>query len=247
MQDLLVSIHIPKTAGVSFGAALREAFGKAHIRRDYFHARDFERLHQKGVDPLEIHKRWLRRNPAMSLAMYLAGPAFVGADVHCVHGHFAAVKYLPAVLHRRVRFITWVRHPFDRLVSTYYFWRRLKPENIRDPFVNRVLDEDWSLEDLCLCPAMTDYQSAHFSGFPLRRLAFIGVTEHYDDDLDWFSRRFFGRPLTSVRLNTTAASQARRDDASLADLKRRVEDHHRADMALYRHALALRAERAPPP
>ncbi|HKK34980.1 MAG TPA: hypothetical protein VJ994_01655 [Paracoccaceae bacterium] len=244
MTDLLVSVHVPKTAGTSFRAALHGAFG-AGLRLDYHHERAAARLHAKGVDPVDLHRRWLDLGPARATAKYFAGPAFAGSRVACIHGHFPAVKYLPAVLHRRVRFITWLRHPFRRMVSNYRFWHAQDRSKVVDPFVHHVLDDGWSLGRFCLSPSLRNYQSAFFKGFPMSRLAFVGVVEHYDSDLRWLAESVLGRDLGSVRLNETRGDAGMDEAGELDDLQRRFEAYHDLDMAFYRRALALRARRTP--
>lgn len=58
MSNLLVSVHVPKTAGTSFRAALHGAFG-AGLRLHYRHEWAAARLHAKGVAPADPHCRWL--------------------------------------------------------------------------------------------------------------------------------------------------------------------------------------------
>ena len=51
-------------------------------------------------------------------------------SVKCIHGHFPAKKYLPFFVTRNIRFITWVRDPFDRMLSNYFYWKSLDIESV---------------------------------------------------------------------------------------------------------------------
>ncbi len=79
-------------------------------------------------------------------------------------------------------------------------------------------------------------------GFPLSYFDFVGVTEHFEADLQFFSRRYFDRDVNLPdRLNASPDDAS--EDSIDEDLRARVEAFHARDMVLYRHALAARQER----
>ena len=87
----------------------------------------------------------------------------------CIHGHFTPRKYKDS-LHDAI-FVTWIRHPVDRVLSAYYFWERDKSKKeghieIMD-FIEGVPDSH-------------NLQSRMFDGFKLDDFAFIGITEYYE-------------------------------------------------------------------
>ena len=103
---LLISLHMPKTAGVSFGAALQEYFGQRYLG-DYS---DFP----LNTPTLERHRQ------AIDACLHAKDGDF--KDVSCIHGHFLPAKYLLLADRRPCRFITWLREPVARLVSHYHYW-----------------------------------------------------------------------------------------------------------------------------
>ncbi len=157
-------------------------------------------------------------------------------EVDCVH--FLPLKY------RFVRgavFTTWLRDPLERLGSQYHYWRR----TLRDgagALHRRMVEEDWSFERFVLGPEMRNAYHRLFWGFPFRRFAFVGITEHYDDDFREFCRRFLGREAEpeARNRNPEAPRSYFEDDP---ELKRRAEAWHAADVSLYRRALRAREER----
>jgi len=225
---MLVSLHLPKTAGTSFGAALDAHFGGA-LLRDY------------GDLPLNT-PAIVRNHLALQASLDIAG-GFPDSTA-CVHGHFLPVKYLLLAAHRELRFMTWMRHPVERLVSHYAFWRRNPPPSPAHALHWRMHAEDWSLETFCLAPELRDVYTQFLWGFPLETFDFIGITEHYEADFEMFSRRYMGSASAPMRLNVGAAGERGASLQVHAELRQRIEAFHARDMALYDRALALRAARS---
>ena len=72
VSGLLISLHLPKTGGMSFQAALRSAFGEG-LRDDYA---DFP-INTPVVDRVEA---------ALRNSLSIAVSDLSGVD--CIHGHF---------------------------------------------------------------------------------------------------------------------------------------------------------------
>ncbi len=105
---MLISLHMPKTAGGSFLKALEGHFGDA-LLKDYdnpMHVPAFERNLHALQESISNGKRELK-------------------DFNCIHGHFLPLKYLLYSVRQRATFITWIREPVERLLSHYYFWKPL--------------------------------------------------------------------------------------------------------------------------
>ncbi|MDH3402848.1 MAG: sulfotransferase family protein [Acidobacteriota bacterium] len=215
-KPLLVSIHVPKTGGMSFQRTLEAHFGD-RFRRD-----DADRPANTG--PLR------RRLRALRAALALARDGLAGVD--CVHGHFLAAKWLLLARRRPVTFVTWLRDPVERLASHYHYWRRSYDPATALPLHRRAVEEDWTFERFALGPELRDLATELLWRLPRERLAFVGLTETYEADHAAFCRRILGiaRPPTTENVNPEAAP-----DPYVADpaLRRRIAEHHRQDVELY--------------
>ena len=225
---MLISVHMPKTAGTSFTESLRGHFG-ARLTLAY------------GDRPLH-RPAWQRNGNALGRALRnaVAGP---GQDsVDCIHGHFLPLAFRWVGASASLRFVTWLRDPTDRLVSHYEHWRR-EAAPATDTLHQRMLDENWSFEAFAFRPELRNVYSLFLWGFPVDRFNFIGITEHYDADLEVFGRHLLGAHLSPARVRQNPKRST--DTYELdEDLRRRIEHVHEREFALYRHALALREQRA---
>jgi hypothetical protein len=222
VTPLLVSLHLPKTAGTSFAAALAAAFP--------------ERFHAEYVDQPMQYPAWRRRLRAVRLGV--AGDVARDAGIDCVHGHFLALKYRLGARGRPLRFITWLREPVERLASHYHFWRRdYDGQDPSQPLRNRMLAEDWSFERFALGPEMRNVYRQYLWGVDPRSFAFIGITEHYEAHLGALAARYLGgeAPVASALVNPARGGD--RYDVP-AGLRARILAHHAADAALYGWAAA---------
>lgn len=100
----IISVHLPKTAGVTFGKVLEKVYGSEKIIRD-------------DCMQLTIHR-------------YISPE--VTSNFRVIHGHFDAKSYNSYF--PKAKRIVWVRHPIFRLISNYFYWKsipkELVPENI---------------------------------------------------------------------------------------------------------------------
>jgi hypothetical protein len=217
-SSMLVSLHMAKTAGTSFAAALRAHYGEGLVE-DY------------GMLPIN---RPRGRREWDALRAGFAARRGWPAQIRAIHGHFLPVMYRIAFHGRMVDYVTWLRDPVERLVSNYHYWRRqahgATPEQ---PLRYRMACEGWSLERFCLGPEFRNLYRQYLWGFEPRRFAFIGITERYEEDLDYFARHFLDGAATATHAR---ANPERDSERYLVDpsLRARIERHHAADMALYR-------------
>lgn len=227
---MLVSVHMPKTAGLSFRASLEEHFG-ARFRHDY---QDYPLARQ----PAE------RRAQARRWGEAAQPSDFAGVD--CVHGHFLPLKYLGLARTLPCRFVTWLREPVARLVSHYGYWQQAydPASDLTSTLHRRVIEEGWSLERFCLAPELRNVYSEFLWGFPPERLSFIGITEFFAEDLRYFSQEILGNKMRLHTLNQRAEAGLPLPEAELrAPDRLAIEEFHAADIALYRQALGQRQRR----
>jgi hypothetical protein len=223
---MLISLHIPKAAGTSFRTALEAKFGSG-LLRDY--------------DDRPIHSSPAERNAkALRDCQLNRQRSFEG--VTCIHGHFLPRKYMPLIEQKATRLVTWLRNPVERLASNYHHWKRFGQCDQGSPVVRRFIDEQWSLERFCFAGELKDLYSQFLWDFPFARFDFVGITEHYEEDMAYFSRRFLDAPAAVHRSNVNPDSIGR-NYVSDPGLRADIEAFHAQDMALYRQALVLRQAR----
>ena len=227
---MLISLHLPKTAGSSFRKSLENHFGNENVLIDH---KDFP-----------LHSNYQKRELKALLhffKLFLFRKRY--GDLKCIHGHFLPFKYLPFrfFLKKDIFFLTWIRNPVDRLVSHYNYW--IRAYNSRKSFGlhKRVVEEKWSLEKFCLSKEMRDMYSQYLWKFPLKKFDFIGVTEFYDEDMEYLSKNVFKSeiPIYKKRAGIRDSSYKLLTN----DFKKKVERFHDKDMRLYKEALKIRKKR----
>lgn len=214
MSDLIVSVHIPKTGGVSFREMLGE-LAAGRMVQDY------------ADRPLAPRSRWA------ALRQRLRRPS-LPEGTRVVHGHFVAAKYWRA--YPEARFVGWFRDPVERLVSHYHYWQREPdPENAT---CRRLIEEKLSLREFAALPEMRDVHARFLGGVPPERFAFIGLTERFDEGMELFRRLFCPElRFEAARRNANPARSGERyeldpqERAALAAL-------NEVDVALHARALA---------
>jgi len=222
----IISLHLPKTAGTSFGTSLAAHFGDRY-REDYADQCISKSVAQRCED-------------ALAAGVEIAAQGL--GDIECVHGHFLPLKYLPLAATRELTFVTWMREPVARMISHYYYWQESYDEETSAPHHRQVIEQSWTLEQFCLSEQFRNIYTQYLWGFPLDNFAFIGISEHYQQDLQEFCGRYLSASLEQRSRNTTKYSGLREVlDAALLD---KVREFHAADMELYQQALLQRARRS---
>lgn len=220
----IISLHMPKTAGSSFRKALEEHY-KEKFLPDY-------------TEPLSEDK-FERRRKALTASIAI-GTHGLG-QFQCIHGHFLAVKYLLLASRQKLSFVTWLRNPVDRLVSHYYFWNSdIEPINAI-PLYHQMINERWSLEQFCLSPRLRNIYTQYIFGVPLEAFSFIGITEHYSEDIKYFSQQYVNTALHEYHMNKRMDNDL--FPAPDNELRRKIESYHKQDMELYTRARSMREQR----
>ena len=102
-NGMLISVHLPKTAGSSFVSALEHYFGE-HLLKDYA--------------DLPMNRSTPRRNfSAVRNALVLPGKGAVSSDIRCIHGHYMPVKYRLVRPKTPKVYVTWMRDPVERSIG----------------------------------------------------------------------------------------------------------------------------------
>lgn len=165
MNKVIISVHVPKTAGMSFAVWLESVFGSRKIVRDYAD-RPIDPKSEMNVDPAGFLSRngASRRLPEGTLV---------------VHGHFWAKKY--ERIENAVR-ITFLRDPIERTISHYYFWRNSAGDG--HSLHQRVLDEGMGLLEFARLPQIRGfYLDYFFRDVNMADFDFIGNMSLFDEEL----------------------------------------------------------------
>ena len=222
---MIISCHIPKTAGISFATALHEVFGERFF---------WDRSHETIIAAMYDENRFSLENVPVQWLNRYKPPALRGIDV--VHGHFPLRKYLSLAFNRNNVFIVWLREPLQWRISLYYYWKQLYPHPI-EKYLNRMFYENWDLERFCLDLTFDNYQSRYLKWFPWHRINFIGVTENYSSDLDYLSRYILHREMTFHKKNQSVKPDGVPPDGGFdSQFHQRFESNNRLDYRNYRAA-----------
>lgn len=239
---MIISVHIPKTAGTSFRKALEKSYGPS-LLLDYNHQRIFDFLLSRGYSLDSIHREWLKYYKITSLYRRIILKEKPPNNIEIIHGHFPANKYYADYLLNKAKFITWIREPFERMISNYYFWKQVSNDT-PDLFVRKIFYENWSIEDYCFCVTFKDYQSLFIGSFPITGFAFIGTVENYEADIDYLSKKILGRELSALYENKTSYINENIYHV-LNDriLRSRFKNFHQKDYDLYEYVINMNKKR----
>lgn len=222
---MIISVHLPKTAGTSFKSTLNRHFGNqlmldydAPLKETYF-----ERNKKAIEDSLNISQK----NENL-------------INFECIHGHFLPVKYSLLFNTIETKFITWFRNPVDRIISHYYYAKKRFDNGII--FNPKHFNSNTTLEEFCLNPRLKNLYSQFLWNFPLEQFEFIGITEYYNEDLEFFVNNYLQNTdniYNPVHLNNNTLNKI---DQS-KELRNVLSNYHAKDMDLYNKALELRRKR----
>lgn len=213
----LISLHIPKTAGTSFRQVLHAVYG--------------DRLTKLDI-----------RNDQLLVEDKLFFGSELPAGTTVIHGHFFYPHLKRTLaLAENVPIITWLRHPVERVISNYYYLSKRLAEELREE--EKGLNIRMKMQRSLLEFAQTDFarnrMSRFLTGIPLEKLFFVGLVEHYEEDLELLGRKLSWPRLHINAVNQTGAAKLEVDE----ETRQQIAQWNASDMALYQTALALRAKR----
>jgi hypothetical protein len=211
---MIISPHIPKTGGSTFQQLLLNEF------KDKYCA-DYEEL------PL-AYRFYGQEVPNKMPA------CFDSKNISIVQGHFLARKYLGI----DGDFITWLRHPVERVVSHYYYWQR--KADIKHVVYRYMLENNLTLDSFSKLECLKDFQSYFLSGVDIESFSYVGITEQYDRSLRLFCEMYqidiSNIPRQAMHANPERPLATNYDIPM--KLRRELESLHKVDVSLYERGLS---------
>lgn len=213
---MIVSMHVPKTAGTSFRLRLEAACG-SRLLCDYG---DWLEI----TTPEAIARREARAKATRGRRDQLLH------DYDVIHGHFVADKYM--ALFPNARFITFFRDPCQHAISGYQ--HVLRRPDLDHPAVKIISESRMTLIDSIA--AFPDLQTSYMGSMRVEDLVMVGLTEQYERSIALFEA-VFGRKLppevTRKNVNPNRCGDSYPIDLAI---RKAIEKHRAGDVELYRRA-----------
>jgi hypothetical protein len=214
---MIVSVHVPKTAGTSFRALLHAAYGP-RLFLDYGDWAGY-------TTPQAIAHRAVRRREMQGRCEHLI------AHHDVIHGHFVADKY--AELFPTTDFVAFFRDPYQQAISSYAYL--LNNPHIDHPAVKIFHAEKMSLHEYVRWEATSNPQTQVLGSVPLSGFTFVGLTEELSRGVALFNS-LFAQNLSVPGHENTNPARGPGDYSLWPDIRKAIEQHRAADIDLYARA-----------
>lgn len=203
-QRVILSVHLPRTAGTTLLHVLRHALGEKAVATDY------------AEDPSDPDSP---RN--LDPDGYFSRPRLPPAGCRVVHGHFHINKYATTPDAFRVAFL---RDPVDTILSIHSYWRTLGPgrHRLHDYFLQQNLDVFETARLPLLRYLLT---RNYFQGVDMGTFDFVGRFESFPADLQRLSSKLDIALVADVHLNQVERPlQRQHEDARDPKVRARLRD-----------------------
>ncbi|MBF0098264.1 MAG: sulfotransferase family 2 domain-containing protein [Magnetococcales bacterium] len=224
-EVLRLFLHMPKCAGMSVQEMLLQSVQKDLIL-------DYDSYFRTPLD---------ERNELLLAAML--NPGTVGAG-KIVYGHFFPIKYLGCHSRIRVKLVTILRDPIERLQSHYLFWKYGDVDKLNDHLADfekhylwkKMMMNHWSFMEFALSSEMQNFYAQYFSQISLSDFSFIGVFEN----IGYSIQRCFETlqlPVPAIESIPMRNMTNKKMAITLTDAEsERLRKFHATDYLIYRYA-----------
>jgi len=214
---ILISLHIPKTAGTSFRNLLVEVYGaKAVVRFDVI-------------------------NGEIYINEQLFSGTALPSHIKVIHGHFVYSELTERIkIHDHVKRVTWLRHPVSRVVSNYFYLAEMMNYYMQEEIhhIDILSKMQRTLSEYAADEKNRNRMSKFLDGISLREFDFVGLVEHFDEHLQQMSEKLgWHKQIAPVHYNAT--TKMREGDKTGDAVKEQIELWNDRDMVLYRAACDL--------
>jgi len=217
---MIISVHVPKTAGSSFRNGLVQRFGE-RLFQVYF------------LRPISSHIEH-----RLTRVKYKWKLFFKGRDIarryDVIHGHFTADTFngIPGPK----QYCMFLREPVNRTISHHLFWTEQEALLIREPkhsVREKFLKNGMGLNEFAELPEMVNFYSIFLGKMRIEQFDFVGLQEEYSTSLRLFER-IFGFKIEESHDNSTSR-ESHTDLLSRTDLER-LRTAQKANQIIYDQA-----------
>ena len=222
---MIISLHTPKAGGSSFKKFLEEEFNNSLIT-DYTD-KPINKSVKERIQDVKIKRRKLK---------YFYKLYYRSIGVECIHGHFLPYGYDVYLNNPKVKFITWLRDPLERLASHYFYWFRSYNKNKSGNLHKKVVENNWSFEEFAFSMEMKNFYDQFLYNFPIENFDFIGITEFFEHDLKYFSEKYLNKKIDHIpntNINKNKTGEYYKDPVLTNELR----DFHSIDYSIYNFAI----------
>lgn len=216
MKKIIIFMHIPKTAGVT----LLSIIGKQYLSDEigWYYFTDFLQLLN------EIEK--LPDNPKIKIV--------------CGHFTFGIEKFFKVP----ITLMTMLRDPIERVISLYYFWRKIPGHPIYEQIMKMSLEDFVTSEEFDI--HISNFQTYAFTDeFPAnnnslekakkiieRHFSVVGITEMFNESVFLMKKEYGWQDLFYKRENVTQ----RPNDPISKKVLNIIKEKNKFDIELYNWA-----------
>lgn len=213
---MILSIHIPKTAGQSFRLRLESTFASRALA-DYGDWVGVDTPDAVARRECRMEEMWARRDKLLR-------------DYDVIHGHFIADKYIG--LFPTTEFAAFFRDPYQQAISHYQY--ALRHPEIDHPAIKLIHGTRMGI--LEFIAAFPNIQSRFLGSLAVEDLAMVALFEQYERGVALFEAVFGCKlpPQTSCEnVNPDRQGDAYPIDAAV---RKAVDVHRAGDLDAYRRA-----------
>ncbi|MGB0371060.1 MAG: hypothetical protein ACPGN3_06880 [Opitutales bacterium] len=143
----------------------------------------------------------------------------------CIHGHFRGHVF--DAVYPNARKITWIRHPVERTLSNYFFFKN-GPEVVH-PFAKPVRSGEMGIEEFCMQSRMLAEFEYYFRDRVLKDFCWVGIVEEPEASMASLQQAL-GLPLGNLK----GVNDARRDRELISsELLEKLERVYAQEIDIY--------------
>ncbi len=219
-QVEIISVHVHKTAGGTFGRALKQVYGEIQVFSDYQEEKIEKNLARLSVQP----------------------------QIKVIHGHFAARKYKGYF--SSAKRIIWLRNPIIQFISGYFFWKSQPQKEVFFSKEHKYMVENnislLEFADINAKKGINPLADFYCRDVDLTDFHFVGVQEFFQDDLAEL-KQMLGWPDFKMEVFNQNKYPNYRDNLQKAlgdkNTLKKLTEITSKDMEIYQSALDMRAKR----